>query len=348
VNDGHAKLVWNGLAEGTRNGYRSAQRTYVRSCALQGVQPWPATLPAICTWLTERLLGAGGSAPIKPDSALSELSALRAYHIDHNLPDVLFDVHAKHFRRMIDGARRMQPYYPKRTRDPITRSAIMTLSENISQLPPHPTTGSTLSAAQKDDLNIAAAARVAFAGFLRVGEFTYSASDRRNTHVFASTKLTRSDIRFSTTRDHALLTLKRSKTDRNHEGVNIVLAATNDAACPVDALSKLLTHDLQPPSSPLFSLSNGTFTSSAFQSAVISKLRRSGGRTEGIKGHSFRKGAAQHAHNAGIRNDHIQALGRWTSDAFRLYFSTSPTTLYSWNRQFQTGQLIPVSHHIPD
>lgn len=109
VNAGHAKLVWNGLAEGTRKGYRSAQRSYTRSCALNRVQPWPATAPAIYTWLTERLLGAGRSPPVKPDTAISELSALHAYHVDNGLSDEIFDLHAKHFRRMIDGARRLQP-----------------------------------------------------------------------------------------------------------------------------------------------------------------------------------------------------------------------------------------------
>ena len=280
VNAGHAKLVWNGLAEGTRRGYRSAQRSYARSCALNGVQPWPATAPAICTWLTERLLGAGSFPPVKPDSAMSELSALRAYHIDNGLPDTIFDLHAKHFRRMIDGARRLQPPRRKRIRNPISRASVITFSGNISHLPAQPL---RLSAAQKNDLNLAVAGRVAFAGFLRVGEFTYSAADLRNSQVFAATKLTRADVRFSPTMDHILLTLKRSKTDRNHEGVNVVLAATNDAACPVEGLSKLFLHDSQPMTAPLFTLSSGPFTSSAFQRAVISKLNRAGKDTTGLR-----------------------------------------------------------------
>lgn len=135
VNAGHAKLVWNGLAEGTRRGYRSAQRSYARSCALMGVQPWPATASAIYTWLTERLLGARGSPPVKPDSAMSELSALRAYHIDNGLPDTIFDLHAKHFRRMVDGVRRLQPPRRKRIRNRISRASVITLSNNISHLP---------------------------------------------------------------------------------------------------------------------------------------------------------------------------------------------------------------------
>lgn len=185
---GHAKLVWNGLAEGTRKGYRSAQRLYTRSCALNGVQLWPATAPAIYTWLTERLLGAGRSPPVKPDTAMSELSALRAYHVDNGLSDAIFDLHAKHFRRMIDGARRLQPPRQKRVRNPIRRASVIILSGNISNLPAQPL---RLSGPQRDDLNLAVAARVAFAGFLRVGEFTHSAADRSNTQIFAATKLTR-------------------------------------------------------------------------------------------------------------------------------------------------------------
>ena len=344
MNKGHAKLVWNGLAEATRKAYRSAQRSYARSCAIRGIQAWPATPSAICYWLTERLLGAATSSPIKPDTALAELSALCAFHTDSGWPDGVFSTHAKHFRRMIDGARRLQPHRPKELRHPISRASVIALSGIISRLPTQPT---LLSAPLKDDLNVAAAARIAFAGFLRVGEFTYSTAHRANAHTFAATKLTRSDIRFSPTLDHAVLTLKRSKTDRKHKGVNIVLAATNDAACPVEALSKLFTHDPQPAGAPLFAFASGPFSAPAFTKRIVSQLHQAGVDTTGIKGHSFRKGAAQHAHDAGLRNDHIQALGRWSSEAFRLYFSTPATTLYSWNRQFQTGCPTPVAYPGP-
>jgi hypothetical protein len=49
------------------------------------------------------------------------------------------------------------------------------------------------------------------------------------------------------------LTLKRSKMDRRHEGVQIILAKTGDEACPVDALQKLLLLAPKAPDAPLFS-----------------------------------------------------------------------------------------------
>jgi hypothetical protein len=97
---------------------------------------------------------------------MSQLSALRAYHIDNGLPDTIFDIHAKHFRRMVDGARRLQPPRRKRIRNPISRASVITLSRNIAHLPAQPL---GLSAAPKNDLNLTVAARVAFAGFLQVG-----------------------------------------------------------------------------------------------------------------------------------------------------------------------------------
>jgi hypothetical protein len=39
-------------------------------------------------------------------------------------------------------------------------------------------------------------------------------------------------------------------------------------------------------------------------------------------GHSFRKGGAQSLAEANVPSDTIQAMGRWTSDCYKLYIST--------------------------
>ena len=210
---------------------------------------------------------------------------------------------------MIDGARRLHPHRPKLARRPISRPAVVSVSRIASTLPLQ-ALAPPLTPTQRDELNVAVAARVAFARFLRVGEFTYNKQDTTNPRYFAATKLSQADIRFSPTFDHAQLTLKRSKADRNHEGVNIMLAATADAACPMDALRRLFLYDPRPLHAPLFTFAAGPFTAKAFQSALITKLKLAGEDTAGIKGHSFRKGAAQHAHEAGILHEQIQALGR--------------------------------------
>ncbi|KAJ5894646.1 hypothetical protein N7495_006337 [Penicillium taxi] len=143
-----------------------------------------------------------------------DLAALRAYHIDNFLDDKIFD--NKHFRRLIDGARRLNPITKVRIRKPISRDTITKLSAILATLLLQP---SEMTANLLDDLNFATACRVAFAGFLRLGEFTYKTGELSIRSIFSATKLTRSDVRFSSSLDHAQLTLKRSKIDRRHEGV---------------------------------------------------------------------------------------------------------------------------------
>ncbi|KAF4771974.1 hypothetical protein HAV15_011132 [Penicillium sp. str.  len=181
---------------------------------------------------------------VKPDTALADLAALRAYHIDNFLDDKLFD--NKHFQRLIDGARRLNP-------------------------------------------------------------------------------------------------VTKIRTDRRHEGVQINLAKTGDGACPVDALQKLLLLDPRGPDAPLFSFHRRPFSRNNFLSTLSTKLRALGLRTEGYSGHSFRKGAAQHAHDSGILDDQIQMLGRWTSEAFSVYFTANASVLYKLDHQFQTGSPSPLS-----
>jgi hypothetical protein len=118
----------------------------------------------------ERLLSARGRPPVKPDTALSDLSFLRAFHIDSRMPDEVFDSHSKHFRRMIDGARRLHPYRPKLDLRPISRLAVAKVSQIVSGLPLQ--SPSPLTNPQLDELNMAVASREAFASFLRIGEFT--------------------------------------------------------------------------------------------------------------------------------------------------------------------------------
>ena len=46
----------------------------------------------------------------------------------------------------------------------------------------------------------------------------------------------RSDVTFSDTDEHVTLALKRSKTDHNHEGVEIIMSTTSNSICPIKVL----------------------------------------------------------------------------------------------------------------
>ncbi|KAI3281148.1 hypothetical protein DTO002I6_9947 [Penicillium roqueforti] len=311
LNAGHLKLLWSGLSANTRSVYHSVQRNYEKHCRQ-------------ARYRTRR--------PSRP----------RAYHIDNFLENKLFD--NKHFRRLIDGARRLNPITKVRVRKPISRDTITKLSAGLATLPSR---SLEMTANLLDDLNFATACRVAFAGFLRLGEFTYKTEDLGTRPTFLAAKLTRSDVRFSSSLDHVQLTLKRSKTDRRHEGAQIILAKTGDGACPVDALQRLLLLDPKASDAPLFSFHRRPFNRNNFLSTLSTKLRALGIHADGYSGHSFRKGVAQHAHDSGILDDQIQVLGRWTSEAFRVYFTTNTSALYKLNHQFQTGSPAPLSLLLP-
>ena len=317
--DNYAALLWAGLTPRTRKSYEPAVRSFEHFCRFQNQEPWPANESMLGQWVVIRTFGSSDHlmSQLKPATITSYLSALRSHHIDRRIDTTVFD--SPHLLRLVQGARGLFPSR-KRERLPVTRDI-------LSKITPPPTS--------RNDYHIDAAFKLAFAGFLRMGEFTHTHA-KEITPSFKATGLTRSDLTLST--DHAIVRLKRSKTDKMHQGVNILVASTGDSNCPVQALKDLLQTDPQPPSVPLFRLEEGGFPREALIKVLKSRLQTAGIPSSHYSGHSFRKGAAQHAKDNGLLDEHIQQLGRWSSNAFRLYFKTPQSELYRLNRAFQTGE----------
>lgn len=85
------------------------------------------------------------------------------------------------------------------------------------------------------NLNIDTTFKVAWAGCMRMGELTYTAMEVKKA-MFAETSFTRSDISFAKGDQYAILHLKRSKTNTEHTGVQIILKVTCKQTCSVIAL----------------------------------------------------------------------------------------------------------------
>ncbi|KAF2188432.1 hypothetical protein K469DRAFT_566641, partial [Zopfia rhizophila CBS 207.26] len=201
-----------------------------------------------------------------------------------------------------------------------------------------------------DTLNLNAAFSLAVSSFLRMGGFTYKPSDLKNMRRFKAGRLTRRCIISSTAGDHVLLRLPRSKTDHQNAGVNIVVAAnafTTDPAYPVANITTLLREGPQEDDQTLFRLRNGAFSRGQVLKLLAKCLQRCGKDSTHYKGHNFRKGTTQHAYNNHLSQEQIQALGRWTSDAFNMYYNTDPMRLYGLQRRFLTGQPSPLSLNLP-
>jgi integrase len=167
-------------------------------------------------------------------------------------------------------------------------------------------------------------------------EFTHTKEREVDFRAFAVTNLSRSDIKFAS--DHITVRLKRSKTDRLYQGISIIMAVIDNINCPVCALRELFERDLKPSHAPLFSLTSDGFPRQKLISILHRRLQAAGILFLHYSGHSFRRGAAQHAKDNGILDEHIQKLGRWSSNAFRLYFDTSQAELFRLNKIFQTDR----------
>jgi hypothetical protein len=161
-----------------------------------------------------------------------------------------------------------------------------------------------------EDLNLGTCFLLSFAAFLRMREVTYKAKDSPSSEWFFETKVTRSCIKFSQNNDHVRLHLKRSKTDIKNEGTTILVAAIDSPLYPVKALLQLWAQDPQPPNAPLFSFSGMPFTKDRVYRKLNDFLQPNRIDPRDYTLHSFRRGAAEHAKDSGMRDGQIQALGR--------------------------------------
>lgn len=310
-------------------------RSYEDLCRRWGTPAWPATVQTLAAWITARTFGSMGQGRIQATTLASYFSALRSVHVDMALPVTVFD--EEHLRRMLAGAHHAFVKVPAPARLSLSRDLLLRL------LTPEAVAGEPYI----DTVNLNAAFTLAFAGFLRIGEFTYKEPELREPALFNGRRLTPACITFSANGDHMTLLLRRSKADRLGEGVRILIAAADDEACPVARMRSLMAARPEPPPSghpdPLFILRGAPFTRDHVLRRLRSRLARIRADVAGIKGHSFRKGAAQHAANQGLTREEIQVLGRWSSDAVDRYFRTSLRRRYALQRQFATGMTPALS-----
>ena len=193
---------------------------------------------------------------------------------------------------MIAGMRRLRGELNTKERCPITKDILLRL------LP-------LFDCATRGGMTIYTAFYLAFAGFLRAGEFIYTAHDWEDDD-FHEWFLTRRSVRFHD--DHIELSLPASKTDPFRQGVTLTIAATGDEVCAVTALRRLFYDWPAPLSTPLFQI-GGSFTRQRLTETLRETLVAVGINGH-YTGHSFRRGAATSAREAGLSEDEIQLLGR--------------------------------------
>lgn len=132
-------------------------------------------------WAANRIFGSTPpkQGQIKPNTMASYLSTLKLYHIDRRLSLKGFD--DPRMTLIIKGGKRLFPSQ-KKNQLPITKNILEEITKD------EPLT--------IEDLNIDTTFKVAWAGFMQMGELTYTAAELKK-DSFKDTKLTRSDISFA-------------------------------------------------------------------------------------------------------------------------------------------------------
>ncbi|XP_073766981.1 uncharacterized protein [Danio rerio] len=161
---------------------------------------------------------------------------------------------------------------------------------------------------------------LAFFGFLRCSELT--ASDKFNPAIHP----TISDLALLD-KETLSFFIKQSKTDQSRKGHSIYIFDLPSPTSPFQTLlafSHYRKRQTPNPLSPLFTDdSNQPVTRFWFQKHLKNILRLSGFPPDPFSSHSFRIGAATTAAHKGLSQHQIQALGRWSSDAFNSYIRLS-------------------------
>jgi len=325
----YVKLLWAGIGEDTRARYNTAVRSYENFCGNSSVAPWPATRQTLAPWIVTRAWGAPFSrylGQVSGSTLSGYISSLRSVHVDLDWPVDVFE--CPHIRRLLAGAHNLFPKRLGQAKLPITRELLNRL------LCPEACLGESAT----DTLNLNAAFALAFSAFLRMGEFMWKQGEPAQRRQFAITRLTRRCITINS--DYMEFFLPRSKTDKQKEGVTIMVAYAEDGACAPTHLRRLFSQVPRAANDPLFELSSGTFTRNRVLNALNKRLANLGLQPGALTGHSFRKGATQRAHDMEVPTGEIQYMGRWASDSIERYYRRSRSHQLRIQRLFQTGRTV--------
>ena len=267
-------FLYHGLALATRSTYDSHVCSYIEACRLAGLQRQDGSLfPAELLWIENWVVELAGWVKVK--DIKKRIASLRSYHIDMGYDTRVFA--DEQLARVIRGVMRLYPDTTlPRERTPITREILVQL---LSQLDLQTRRGALL----------AAVFTLAFAAFLRSGEFTYTEEDLRD-ESFADWFVTRASVRFDPEGKFMLLRLPASKTDPFRVGLTITVAHhPGDRFCPVRMMANYFW--VCPPGSmcePLFSWEGHIPFTREYLVQELQGIASAVGIQGNFTGHSFR------------------------------------------------------------
>lgn len=307
----------HGLAGSTQKLYNSAKRRYHKFCMANKFSPLPASELILC-----RFVSFLANEKLCHSTIKSYLSGVRHLHIAEGFGDPKISDMSK-LEQVLKGVKSTRAKGLNRlVRMPMTPDLLRKL-KGVWEREEEGQRG--------DGRMLWAAAALCFFAFLRSGELTVPSDTAYDEGAHLSFQDVAAD---SLVNPRSLrVRIKASKTDPFRLGVDVYVGRTECDLCPVAAVLTYMT-ERGPGPGPLFMCRNGKpLTRARFVARVKQALTAAGINHANYSGHSFRSGAATTAAKQGISDSTIQMLGRWKSDAYKLYIKTPREQLASVSRQ---------------
>lgn len=230
---------------------------------------------------------------VQPKTIKAYLTHLRSLHVDPDLP--FHSTEAPVVQRLIRGIKRYHRERDRKPKLPVTLDVLTCIRAQLNVT-----------------ARMYASCCLAFAALLRCGEFTVNGATFN-----AGLHLSRGGLSFVPdvyTATHVLLALPASKT------VPFRKMAPGARTRAVAALWGLVLSFPAKRDAPLFCMPGGrALTRFYFIGSLRDHLATTGFDARAYSGHSFRRGGTSSAAAAGFSEHEIQLLGRWRSDAYKLY-----------------------------
>jgi hypothetical protein len=251
---------------------------------------------------------------LQPETIDQYFSHLRTFCLTHGYPTTALDSDLlkrarKAIKRLLKESGRLRP---RRDRIGITLGTAVAFRRhlNITTLP---------------DLRTWLICLVAITTMCRTGELLPSRLTPYNPHLLPARK------HWTDCGDHSTLKLPATKTDREGQGVTVIIPCIpgpegDHRSCP-HCLMKYawMPHTAGNDDDSLWALAGTVYTKEEFVATLKSLAAKEGLPRDQVGGHSLRIGGATGAKDAGLTDDEIMILGRWTSEMYQRYLRYPPS-----------------------
>ncbi|XP_055345784.1 uncharacterized protein LOC129593478 [Paramacrobiotus metropolitanus] len=290
------RLRYHHIAASTRQAYDAGWFQFEQFCVRLAEHPLPASDDTVLRFLADL-----HSRGIAIATAKVYLASIANKHTECEFP---IPTRSAAVSRALQGYQRLAPT-PRDHRLPITLDIMRYLKDRLS----------AMNLATVDKHMYWAAFTMAFAGLLRVSEYTAPSPASYST----ARTLLFNDI--ALTADVITVSLKTTKTDQYSHGYKLLLRKTGRSVCPVRALATYAASRLELGSKrePLFILSSRAYLTRQDVDRTLKHLLCPLPEHHRYGTHSFRIGGTTTAAVGGSSDKEIQRLGRWKSNCFSAY-----------------------------